>query len=152
MSVTVLFIYVEGKAMRGFYTEAALYRWVKAIKCQWFLFTHYLFTQSCLVTVYSALISYISKLYRQDNFNDILCWSWVDADLYKFRDFHVLATTYLSYILTGNSESSSFEIQVLRTDLFLAAFKSGFPTSFFPKTDFLYQILSPGFNWCLLVK
>ena len=36
--------------------------------------------------------------------------------------------------------------------LFRAAFKSSFPTSFFPNGDFLYQILSPGFCWCLLVK
>ena len=40
--------------------------------------------------------------------------------------FHVLVTTYLTYTITGTSESSSFEIQVLRTELFWAAFKSSF--------------------------
>ena len=67
----------------------------------------------------------------------------------NLETFHVLVTTYLSYKITGKSESSNFEIQVLRTELFWATFKSRFLTSFFPKGDFLYQILSPGFNWCL---
>ena len=43
--------------------------------------------------------------------------------------FHILVTTYLSYTTTGMSELSSFEIQVLQTELFWAAFKSSFPTS-----------------------
>ena len=66
--------------------------------------------------------------------------------------FHVPVTTYLSYTVTGTSESSSFEIQVMRTELFWVAFKSIFPTSFFSKEDFLYQILSPGFCWCFFGK
>ena len=70
----------------------------------------------------------------------------------NLETFHILPITYLTYTITGASESSSFEIQVPRMELFLTDFKSGFLTSFFPKGDFLYQILSPGFYSCLKVK
>ena len=50
------------------------YSYVKAIKCQWFLFAHHWFTRSCSVTVYSALISYISKLYRLDKYGMTMQW------------------------------------------------------------------------------
>ena len=47
--------------------------------------------------------------------------------------FHVLVTTYLSYTITGTSESSNFEIQVLRTELFRTAFKVASRLRSFPR-------------------
>ena len=112
------------------------------------------FFQQCFVLVlpdkyeqklYGNLLA-VKTLAEWLSVKSIFHWSRADADLYKSQDFHVLVTTYLSYTLAGKSESRSFEVRVLQMELFWAAFKSGFPTSFFPKWDFLYQILLPTGN------
>ena len=59
----------------------------------------------------------------------------------------VLVTTYMSYAITGMSELSSFKIYVLRIELFWAAFKSGFLTSFLPKEDCILLVFNGKVEW-----